>query len=430
MKKIILFFLLTASGHLYAQFSEADKLFLEQAFKEIEEISKKDNGNLWGLNFNQPVMVINENSREIIANKPDKEGILVKQGNIYFGRYPENKVIGNSITKLGGVTYGYISHPFPYPDFYVKIQLLHEIFHVLQPDLNIKPQKFDLHHIDNMNAKVLLKLEWAALEKALTSNIEVDKKIHIENALKFRKKRHLLYPMYVNDEIKFELQEGTAEYTGHMLVASNLDDYQKSISMIGELVKSAESIAESFPYYTGCLYGGLLYSYNESWGKKLMNSDDLGILLMEYSGIAEIDTSFNKHFISENYNVDEIEKIELDKEIAKRNQLLSYQQTFHNDTVLLLDLVEPSIESYPTGNKITLDSAGVIHQSIKLYDVWGKLNVKNGGCLINTKATKATIPASNLKIAENILTTENWELVLENDWQLIFSEGRYYLKQE
>ncbi len=38
-------------------------------------------------------MVVDIESRLIMANKPDRQGLLKQEGNIYTGIYPENKTI-------------------------------------------------------------------------------------------------------------------------------------------------------------------------------------------------------------------------------------------------------------------------------------------------------------------------------------------------
>lgn len=70
--------------------------------------------------------------------------------------------------------------------------------------------------MDEMEARVWLKLEWEALHKALNSKEQAVKKSAIEDALAFRKVRQTQYNSAQNER-RFETHEGLAEYNGQKL---------------------------------------------------------------------------------------------------------------------------------------------------------------------------------------------------------------------
>ena len=115
MKQLHIVLFVFISTGLFAQYTGDDKEYIEETFTEVEKICTADNGQLWGLNMNLPLMIIDKKSREIIANKPDVKGLLTKRGNVFTGVYPDNKPIGNSITEFGGVIYALVEYPFPFP---------------------------------------------------------------------------------------------------------------------------------------------------------------------------------------------------------------------------------------------------------------------------------------------------------------------------
>ena len=194
------------SSQVFSQYSESDRKFILETFVEVHELCSIDNSQMWGINLDLPCMIIDKNTRMILANNPDKDSLLVREGNFYSGHYPENKALGSSFTEYGGTVFANVSYPFLFPESYLKVQLIHEIFHIVQDSLKLNPPQlfFRNAHMDDMNARIYMRLEWAALEKALLTNDMEDKKEHITYALKFRLKRRSMFENVSKEENYFE----------------------------------------------------------------------------------------------------------------------------------------------------------------------------------------------------------------------------------
>jgi len=276
---------------------------------------------MWGINLDQPCMVIDRNTKKIIANSQDKNSLLISEGYFYSSTYPENKPLGNSFTEYGCTVYAYVTFPFQFPESYLKAQLIHEMFHIVQDSLNLNPPQslFNNAHLDESSARIYLRLEWAALEKAIYSKNDQQKAIHIKYALKFGKKRRLMFNDISEEENYFELNEGIPEYTGHMISSNTFKDYIKSIQTIAEMVKPLDSYATNFAYYSGCHYGGLLYSYDKEWNQYLQIFDDLGEKLRNICALPNLDTLLNIEFINQNYNANKITEEEVERRKHKKN---------------------------------------------------------------------------------------------------------------
>jgi hypothetical protein len=228
------------------------------------------------------------------------------------------------------------------------------------------------------------------------------------------------------EENYFELNEGMPEYTGHMIASGTLEEYLNSIRTIAEMVKPLDSYATTFAYYSGCLYGGLLYTYDKMWNRSLNVSDDLGKLLHQRIAISEIDTLINSEFINLNYQADKIKREEEKRKDNKEKLIAHYIHCFQEDTVLHITLKKWEMQMFPT--TITpLDTLGMVHQKIHIFDTWGKLIVNDGGCLLN--GNKAIVPARNLILDGKRLFTENWELILTNNWVVKLKGNNYNLQE-
>lgn len=64
-------------------------MLAEKYFSELKEILDIDNGNLWGINLYGPIMFVDPETREVIANKQPKDSSFTKKGNVYYGVLPK-----------------------------------------------------------------------------------------------------------------------------------------------------------------------------------------------------------------------------------------------------------------------------------------------------------------------------------------------------
>ena len=105
---------------------------IEDCFKLIKNICDKDNGKLWGKSLWSPTLVIDRESRMIVANEPDNQNLLTKKGNIFVGKFPETSIIANSTTEFGGKHWTMVAYPLPTDTFELTTLFIHEMFHCLQ----------------------------------------------------------------------------------------------------------------------------------------------------------------------------------------------------------------------------------------------------------------------------------------------------------
>jgi hypothetical protein len=425
---IVILLLVSFAQSLFSQYSDNDYKLIDKSFSEVMDICQKDGGQLWGISLDLPFMIIDNNTKEIIANKIDANGLLKKQGKWFVGKLPSDRPVGSSFGEFGGTIYAHVEHPFGFEDSYLNVQIIHELFHAIQDSLGFNfSALINTFHLDDVNGRILLQLEWAALEKALTSKDLNSKKKHINYALKFRTKRRLLFQNAAENENTAELHEGLPEYTGYILTHNRFSDYVNAISMTGEPIKSSPSFQRSFAYYSGCLYGGLLYSYNKDFGKALKKTDDLGELLRFYSGVGVVDTIFDDYFVNKNYNAETIRTAEHLKWENRLELVNQYKSAFSKDTLLILDVINSGCKAFPTALVLQLDTLNTFVQKVEFYAVWGKLIV-NDGCSINYPIIK--ILTKGMKVNGNIISTDSWQITLNDNWYMIFEDGHYCLKNK
>jgi len=141
-------------------------------FKGIKEICDRDNGALWGKNLYGPIIFIERTNRRIIANMPDKEGLLKGKDGVFTGVYPKELLVSNTPVNYGGTLYAMTPLPTEQDEFRIKNQAIHSLFHRFQKMSGTSSFGYNTNNMDEKEARLWIKLEWKALRKALTTEGE------------------------------------------------------------------------------------------------------------------------------------------------------------------------------------------------------------------------------------------------------------------
>lgn len=110
---------------------------VESSFNEVKKICDIENGDLWGKNLYSPMLIIDPETLDVVANESDNEGKLVKHGNVYIGKFPKNSIVANSTTHFGGKDWSMATWPLPDAEIERNTLICHEMFHYQQDLLNM-----------------------------------------------------------------------------------------------------------------------------------------------------------------------------------------------------------------------------------------------------------------------------------------------------
>ena len=421
--KAILVFICTLGLHIAsAREYPIDLAKAQQYFNEIKAFCDSDQGALWGENLWAPILIIDKDTRFVVASHPDNEGLLKQTGDVYTGYFPEDKIIANSTTVFGNEHWIMVMHPLP-EDRYARNQLcVHELFHRLQGKLDLGFGNYSNDHMDNMDARILIKLEWLALEQAVLAEPSVRKEI-LTDALVFRNYRRTLYPGKDTMENRFEIHEGLAEYTGHAICSRNNEEFKQNILQTKEKNWNVESYVRSFAYYSGPLYGYLLDQGTPGWRAGIHPGSDLGELVRETFDLtlpADIEKSCEQ--ARHRYDYEDILVVEEERGKKKQELLDAYRYRFTEDTVLVLYTPKPSI-SFDPRTLVPFDTLGTVYPTIRIVADWGILQVDEGGCLYDWK--KAVVSGRGIIRVNETLSGNGWVLELTGSWNLT-RKGRTY----
>jgi len=403
---------------------------LDETFKyytEIKAICDADNGKLWGDNLWAPILLIDKKTRFVVANQPDNEGMLLKTGDVYTGYFPKDKSIANSTSDFGKESWMMVMYPLPEKDYNRNLLCVHELYHRLQEKLNLDYGNYNNDHMDNMDARILIKLEWLALEKAINEKNKKKRVDYLTDALIFRNYRRELYQGKDTDENKIELAEGLAEYTGHKICSGNNEEFKNNVLNTKNQYWNNKSYVRSFGYYSGLCYGYILDQVNFDWKANLKLNSNLGLIAQNLYNIQlprNLKKSYEKS--KNKYTYPEILQFETSREKQRQEMLTAYRFKFTKDTVLIMDIPKPNVVFDPR-TLVPLDSLGTVYPTIKIIADWGILQVNEGGCLFDWK--KAIVSGKSIKQENNFLIGNGWELELNENWE-ITRDGMNYKLQE
>lgn len=269
MTRVMLFLYLLA-GVAPRAVAQVDQQRAQEFFKEVQALCERDGGRLWGVSVCAPMVIADSRTQTFATSQPAPEG-------------PRPRLLGlvNAPVQWGGTTWGaYIwDNVVNASPRHRREILLHELFHGVQPQLGLLAPALATEHLDAVDGRYWLRLEWRALAQALRESGE-PRNLAVRDALAFRQARRMLYPASADDERAQEITEGLAAYTGTVLAAPSPAEAIASAVENLTASETGESFVRTFAYASGPAYGLLLDASSPGWTRTVRGTDDLATLLM------------------------------------------------------------------------------------------------------------------------------------------------------
>ena len=411
----------------FSQSTPIDAAVAHQYFREARAACDRDGGKLWGLTVCGPVLFVDPVTRMAVANQSDREGLLVKKDGVFVGQLPARQPVANATINWAGIKWAMIIWSFMTADEFQRVKLItHESFHRIQGDLKFPVAGANNNHLDSLDGRIWLQLEWRALRRALMSE-GAKRRRAIEDALTFRQYRRSLYPQAASSERALEMHEGLAEYTGFKLSA------KADVQLIDHLTRQLDQAAGRptfvgyFAYASGPAYGVLLDAAGADWLKGLTPQHDLGELLQRS---LKLKLSPNLKARAEKqasrYGGDALRLAESEREARRQKQIAEYRRRFVEGATLLLPLTDKRRVALNSSNIVPLEGVGTVTPTATVTDEWGILEVSNGALMIHGEGGRiikvyVSIPAD---LDARPLRGDGWTLQLDSRWGLTPGQRR------
>ena len=406
-----------------AQSTSIDTKLAAQYFAQLKQTSERDGGKTWGLALYGPIILVDPRGRDVVANQADRENKLVSRDGVFVGKLPNEINPANTALNWAGVHWTMVM--WPVSEFRQPRErlLLHECFHRLQEQLKLPARDAVNTHLDTLNGRIWIQMEWRALERALRQTGPA-RKAAIADAMLFRNYRRSLFPGSAGNENALELNEGLAEFTGVKLSSADPQETALRANLILRQARSLSTFARSFAYVSGPAYGALLDLSGKAWRVGLNPSADLGLLLQQRYKVSVHPSEAAARSALSRYEGDEIVTVETEQEQKRVQQMAEARKKFLDGPVLILSLSADVNYSFNPNNVVAIDASNSVYPTLRMVDNWGVLTVTNGAWLERAPSghiVSARVPAPP-DLSPRPLKGDGWSLELANGWEVVPGE--------
>ncbi len=420
---------MACTARMAAQTPAIDTAKARQYFAEAKALSDRDNGSLWRVELCGPLLFVDYGTRYAVANQADRDGKLKSLDGVFVGTASPELGVANTATKWAGVEWTMVMWPVPqYKQPRMRL-MLHECFHRVQAEIGLEGKDAQNEHLDSLEGRIWLQMEWRALEHAFWQQGE-ERKRDVADALYFRNYRRSLFPAADAKEDALEMNEGMAEYTGFKLSTSSPEEYAVAVAAwLRAAPTRTPSYGRSFAYTSGPAYGGLLDLANKNWRTGLTPATNLGQLLGQAYGVqVPAATALNKTEAlgrAERYDGGEVVAIETEREAKYQARIAAARKTFVDGPVLMLPVGQEFHYTFDPNAVLGLDDKLTLYEGeIQVSDAWGLLKTTEGALLVrgNGRLVRVQVPAP-ADASKSHMTGKSWTLELKPPWQVV-PEGR------
>jgi hypothetical protein len=387
--------LVAAGGTAQAQ---VDTALAARYFAEADTLCRREGSRLWGVSLCGPMVFADPATGSIATNRPAPDA-------------PRPRVLGyvNAALEWGGERWSAFVWPMMPKDSAARAGLmLHELFHRVQPGLGLfipsAPALPD--HLDTMEGRYWMQLEWRALAEALTHS-GAERHAALADALAFRAARRRLAPTAAESERIVEINEGLAQYTA---TAGAADATQAAADALRQLerVTAVESFVRTFAYPSGAAYGLLLDGWSPGWTRRIGAGDDLGNLARTASGVepvADADAAARR------YDSAALLAAEEKREAVRAERVAELRRRFVEGPVLVVPRGRNA--SFITNGVTPIPGVGTIYPRYRVSGEWGSLEADL--VLVSSDERTLTLPAP--KPAEGkTIEGDGWKVTVADGW--------------
>jgi hypothetical protein len=397
-------------------------------FAEARSLCQLDHGRLWGVSLCGPIMFVDPKSKSVVANQTDAKDVLKDEDGVFIGLLPAEESIANTAVEWSGVHWTQMLWPLPSDELQRKTLIAHELFHRIQDQLNLpKVHGGENAHLDTIDGRYYLQLEWRALARALEARTDLDRRRAAEDAVYFRAERYLLFPDAASQEQFLELNEGLAEYTGVRVGNPTPEEQNKEALSDLSSHSNDSTLVRSFAYATGPAYGLLLDRYDPGWHHEMKAGEGFDVLLRASLHIVlpeDLQAAAEERAVQ--YDGATLRAAEMDRETKRQQVIAVARSKFMDGPILTLRFRNMHVQFNPR-NLQPLDKAGTVYPNLRISDDWGILEVHNGA-LMKPDWSAVVVAAPSVTTGTSI-RGDGWTLELNSCWKIVpdIRQGDYVL---
>jgi hypothetical protein len=380
--------------------AQVDQARAEQYFKEAQALCERDGGRLWGVSLCGPMVIADGATGTIATNQPAPTG-------------DRPRMIGfvNAPVPWGGITWSaYSWQMIPKDDQGDRGRLfMHELFHRVQPGLGLMaPSPGDPSHLDSLEGRYWMRLEWRALARALGAS-GAARTSAIADVLAFRAARHQRFPGAAAQEHAIDINEGIATYTQYVIGSESAQDASRHAMVTLAGAETGTSFIRTFAYASGAGYGLLLDALSPGWHRKITAASDVGQLLSAAAGVTALPDAAAA---ATRYDSASVRAAEEQRDRAQQAIIAELRRRYVDGPVLVVPRAGSG--SVNNAGATVIPGAGTVFLSLATKGAWGFFNAP-GGALVSADGETVSLPAP-VVVDATTLKGDGWTATVGPGW--------------
>ena len=383
--------------------AQVDQQRAEQYFKEAQTLCERDGGRLWGVSLCGPMVIADAATGTIATSQPAPAG-------------DRPRVIGfvNAPVEWGGVTWSaYNWQMIPKDDQGERGRLfMHELFHCIQPRLGLlamrDPSAGENSHLDSLEGRYWMRLEWRALARALGAS-GAARTSAVADALAFRAARHQRFPGAAAAEHVVDINEGIATYTQYVTGSESAQEAIRHVTATLAGSEASTSFVRTFAYASGAGYGLLLDALSPGWHRKITGASDLGQLLSAAAGVT---AAPDAAAAAARYDGASLRVAEEQRDREQQAVIAELRRRYVDGPVLIV----PRAGSGSINNMgaTVIPGAGTVFRAMANKSAWGFFDAQ-GGALVSADGETISLPAP-VVVDATTLKGDGWTATVGQGW--------------
>ncbi len=381
--------------------AQVDQARAEQYFKEAQALCERDGGRLWGVSLCGPMVIADAATGTIATSQPAPAG-------------DRPRVLGfvNAPVQWGGITWSaYNWQMIPKDDQGERGRLfMHELFHCIQPRLGLTTggSAGENSHLDSLEARYWMRLEWRALARALGAS-GAARTSAIADALAFRAARHQRFPGAAAAEHPVEINEGIATYTQYVTGSDSAEDASRLATAALSASETPASLVRTFAYTSGAGYGLLLDALSPGWRRKITAASDFGQLLSAAAGVT---AAPDAAAAAARYDGASLRAAEEQRDREQQAIIAELRRRYVDGPVLIV----PRAGSGSVNNMgaTVIPGAGTVFRAMANKGAWGFFDARDGA-LISADGETISLPAP-VVVDATTLKGDGWTATVGPGW--------------
>src|SRR5688572_585068 len=287
---------------------------------------------------------------------------------------------------------------------------MQELVHRVQPELGLFGTDASNDHLDTVDGRYWIQLEWRALAAALRAKGEA-RRTPMSHALAFRRKRHELFTAAQQAERSLEINEGIPQYVATMLVNDSLADaVAHAVVQLDAAPRTNATLVRTFPYPAGAAYGVLLEIHSPGWTRRVKVTDDLATML---AAAARIQAASDPDVIASEYGAAELRAAEVRRDEERKARVAELRRRFVEGPVVILP--NGTQNSFVTNGMTPIPDAGMVYPIFRTSGEWGSAEAEL--ILMSADRTRLTLPGP-AKVDGRTATGDGWTVRMAAGWSL------------